>query len=58
MGLIEAGLVVFFSKIGMPVEMCLGTALVYRALHLTCMLPGAAIYLFNGFSVKQLSAQV
>jgi glycosyltransferase 2 family protein len=58
MGLVEVGLVFFFSKIGMPVEMCLGTALVYRALQLTCMLPGAAIYLFNGFSIKQLSAQV
>jgi glycosyltransferase 2 family protein len=58
MGLVEAGLVFFFSKVGMPVEMCLGAALVYRALQMTCMLPGAAIYLFNGFSVKQLSAQV
>jgi glycosyltransferase 2 family protein len=57
MGLVEAGLVFFFSKVGMPVEMCFGTALVYRALQMTCMLPGAAIYLFNGFSVKQLSAQ-
>jgi glycosyltransferase 2 family protein len=58
LGLIEAGLVFFFSKVGMPIETCFGTALVYRALQLTCMLPGAAIYLFNGFSVKQLSAQV
>jgi glycosyltransferase 2 family protein len=58
MGLIEAGFVFFFSRAGMPVEMCFGTALVYRALQLTCMLPGAAIYLVNGFSVKQLSAQV
>ena len=55
MGLVEAGLVFFFSKIGMPLEMCFGTALVYRALQLTCMLPGAAIYLFNGFSIKELS---
>ena len=58
MGLIEAGFVFFFSKVGMPIEMCFGTALLYRALQLTCMLPGAAIYLFNGFSVKQVSAQV
>ena len=56
MGLVEAGLVFFFSKVGMPLEMCFGTALVYRALQLTCMLPGAALYLFNGFAVKELSA--
>jgi uncharacterized protein (TIRG00374 family) len=55
-GLIEGGLVFLFSKVGMPVEMCLGTALAYRGLQLTCMLPGAAIYLINGFSVKELSA--
>jgi glycosyltransferase 2 family protein len=56
MGLMEAGLVFFFSKAGMPLEMCVGTALVYRGLQLTCLLPGAAIYMFDGFSVKQLSA--
>ena len=56
MGLIEAGLVFLFSKAGMPLEMCVGTALVYRGLQLTCLLPGAAIYVFDGFSVKQLSA--
>jgi glycosyltransferase 2 family protein len=56
LGLIEGGLVLLFSKVGMPVEMCLGTALIYRGLQLTCMLPGAAIYLTNGFSVKELSA--
>jgi glycosyltransferase 2 family protein len=56
MGLVEGGLVFFLSKAGMPVEMCLGTCLVYRALQLVCLLPGAAIYLFNGASVKELPA--
>ena len=56
MGLVEGGLVFFLSKAGMPLEMCLGTSLVYRALQLGCMLPGAAIYLFNGASVKELPA--
>jgi uncharacterized protein (TIRG00374 family) len=55
-GLVEGGLVFFFSKVGMPIETCLGTAFVYRTLRLTCALPGAAIYVFNGFSVKELSA--
>jgi len=55
-GLIEGGLVLLFSRVGMPIEMCLGTALVYRGLQLMCMLPGAAIYLSSGFSVKKLSA--
>jgi uncharacterized protein (TIRG00374 family) len=55
-GLVEAGLVFFFSKVGMPIETCIGTALLYRALQLTCLLPGAAIYLFDGFSVRELSA--
>jgi uncharacterized protein (TIRG00374 family) len=56
MGLVEGGLVFFLSKAGMPLEMCLGTSLVYRALQLACILPGAAIYLFNGASVKELPA--
>ena len=57
MGLLEGGIVFLFTKVGMPVEMCLSTALLYRALQLTCMLPGAAIYLMNGFSVKALTTE-
>ncbi len=55
-GLVEAGLVFFFSQVGMPLETCLGIAVVYRALQLTCMLPGATFYLLDGFSVKEVSA--
>jgi hypothetical protein len=38
--------------------MCLGTSLVYRALQLACLLPGAVIYLCNGASVKELPLRV
>jgi glycosyltransferase 2 family protein len=43
-GLVEAGLVFFFAKVGMPAEMCLSIALIHRALQLICVLPGGAIY--------------
>jgi uncharacterized protein (TIRG00374 family) len=56
MGLVEGGLVLFFSRVDMPLEMCLGMALVYRALQMTCVLAGGVIYLFNGLSAKELSA--
>jgi glycosyltransferase 2 family protein len=57
LGIMEAGLVFFFSRVGMPIETCLGTALVFRALQMMLLLPGAVIYLADGFSVKELPAQ-
>jgi glycosyltransferase 2 family protein len=56
-GLLEAGLVLFFSRIGMPLETCLSTALSFRILQLGCALPGAMIYLFGDFSSRELSAR-
>ena len=56
-GLLEAGLVLFFSKAGMPVETCLSTALVFRVLQLGCALPGAMIYLLGDVSSRELSAR-
>jgi hypothetical protein len=56
-GLLEAGLVLFFSKAGMPVETCLSTALLFRALQLGCALPGATIYLLGDVSSRELSAR-
>lgn len=56
-GLLEAGLVFFFSKAGMPVETCLSTALVFRVLQLGCALPGAMIYLLGDLSSRELSAR-
>lgn len=47
-GLVEAGLVLFFVNVGMPAETCLSIALIHRALQLVCLLPGAAIYMFEG----------
>ena len=49
-GLIEAGLVLFFSTVGMPLETCLSTALAFRVLQLGCALPGAMIYLLGDLS--------
>jgi uncharacterized membrane protein YbhN (UPF0104 family) len=57
-GLVEGGLIFFLSKAGMPLQMCLSTSLVYRALQLACLLPGAVIYLCNGASVKELPLRV
>jgi uncharacterized protein (TIRG00374 family) len=57
LGIMEAGLVFFFSRVGMPIETCLGTALVFRALQMMLLLPGVVIYLADGFSVKELPAQ-
>ena len=56
LGVVEASLVFFFSRVGMPLETCLAMALVFRALQLTFLLPGAFIYLADGFSAKELSA--
>ena len=56
-GLLEAGLVLFFSRVGMPIETCLGTALTFRVLQLGCALPGAMIYLFGDFSSRELTAR-
>jgi glycosyltransferase 2 family protein len=56
MGVVEAGSVFFFSNVGMPLEICLGTVITYRALQFMCMLPGAALYLCNGLAVRELSA--
>ena len=56
LGLMEASVVFFFSRVGMPVDACFAVALVFRALQLICMLPGAAIYVSNGCSIKELAA--
>lgn len=56
-GLVEGGLVFFFSKIGMSVETCLSIALVFRALQLSCALPGAMIYFFGDASSRELSVR-
>ena len=47
-GLVEGGLVLFFSQVGMPPEMCLGLAMLHRALQLVCILPGGAVYILDG----------
>ena len=56
-GLLEAGLVLFFSRVGMPLETCLSTALAFRMLQLGCALPGAVIYQLGDFSSRELSAR-
>jgi glycosyltransferase 2 family protein len=56
-GLIEAGLVLFFSTVGMPLETCLSTALAFRVLQLGCALPGAMIYLLGDLSSPEVSAR-
>jgi hypothetical protein len=56
-GVLEAAMVFFFSKVGMPAEICLSIALVHRALQIVSTLPGGAIYLLEGFSTKKLSRE-
>lgn len=58
LGLVEGGLLFFFSRVGLSLEVCLATALVYRTLQLTCMIPGAGLYLFNGLAVAGLPASL
>jgi uncharacterized protein (TIRG00374 family) len=47
-GLVEGGLVFFFSHVGMAAETCLSLALLHRALQLVCVLPGGAVYVLDG----------
>jgi len=47
-GLVETGLVFFFSHVGLQTETCLSIALIHRALQLLCVLPGGVIYMFEG----------
>lgn len=54
LGLVEGGLLFFFSRVGLALEVCLATALLYRTLQLACMIPGAVLYLLNGFAVRTL----
>jgi uncharacterized protein (TIRG00374 family) len=54
-GVLEATMVFFFSKVGMPAEMCLGIVLVRRALLLLFALPGGMFYILEGFPAKKLS---
>jgi|GEM_PF-924759 len=56
LGLLEASLVYFFSQVGMSLETCIASALIFRILQLICLLPGMAIYVTDGFFVKQLPA--
>ena len=54
-GVLEAAMVFFFSKVGMSAEMCLGIVLVRRALLLLFALPGGMFYILEGFPAKKLS---
>jgi uncharacterized protein (TIRG00374 family) len=54
-GVLEAALVFFFSKVGMSAEMCLGIVLVRRGLLLLFALPGGMFYVLEGFAAKKLS---
>jgi hypothetical protein len=48
LGLLEAALVFFFTGIGVSAEASVSIALLHRAMQLTCLLPGGALYLWKG----------
>lgn len=48
LGLLEAALVFFFTGVGMSAEVSISIALIHRAMQLTCLLPGGALYLWKG----------
>jgi uncharacterized membrane protein YbhN (UPF0104 family) len=54
-GILEASMVFFFSKVGMPAEMCLSIVIVRRALFLLSTIPGGMFYMIEGFPVRKLS---
>jgi glycosyltransferase 2 family protein len=54
-GVLEASMVFFFSKVGMPVEMCLSIVIVRRALFLLSTIPGGMLYMIEGFPARKLS---
>ncbi|MEW6001535.1 MAG: lysylphosphatidylglycerol synthase transmembrane domain-containing protein [Nitrospirota bacterium] len=52
-GVLEAGMVFLFSKVGMPIEMCLSIAISYRVLLIIATLPGGVVYAIKGFPAKK-----
>jgi uncharacterized protein (TIRG00374 family) len=54
-GVLEAAMVFFFSKVGMSAEMCLSIVLVRRALLVLFALPGGLFYILEGLPAKKLS---
>jgi glycosyltransferase 2 family protein len=54
-GVLEASMVFFFSKVGMPVEMCLSIVVVRRVLFLLSTIPGGVLYVIEGFPARKLS---
>jgi uncharacterized protein (TIRG00374 family) len=54
-GVLEVSMIFFFSKVGMPVELCLSIVLVRRILFLLSTLPGGVLYMIEGFPVRKLS---
>jgi uncharacterized protein (TIRG00374 family) len=54
-GVLEASMVFFFSKVGMSVEMCLSIVIVRRALFLLSTIPGGMLYIIEGFPTRKLS---
>jgi glycosyltransferase 2 family protein len=54
-GILEASMVFFFSKVGMSVEMCLSIVIVRRALFLLSTIPGGMLYIIEGFPTRKLS---
>jgi glycosyltransferase 2 family protein len=54
-GILEVSMVFFFSKVGMPAEMCLSIVVVRRALFLLSTIPGGMLYMVEGFPVRKLS---
>lgn len=50
LGIIEGGIVFLFSRIGIPVELCLAVGILYRTEWLAVTLPGGYIFLAESFS--------
>lgn len=53
-GVLEASMVFFFSKVGMPLETCLSVVIIHRVLFLLSTLPGGILYVVEGFPARKL----
>ena len=54
-GVLEASVVFFFSKVGMPIETCLSIVIIHRVLFLLSTIPGGILYMVEGFPARKLS---
>jgi uncharacterized membrane protein YbhN (UPF0104 family) len=56
-GLLETALVLFFTRVGLSLEICIAIVLVHKSLFLLTILPGGYFYVVEGFPSKRIPPQ-